>query len=66
MYEEFVLKCNRPIKCVILRGKGGIHMYTLLYNHVIQARLAMVIEKGPTQTLTSKINKQYDFLPNLG
>lgn len=31
MYEEFVLKCNRPIKCVILRGKGGIHMYTLLY-----------------------------------
>lgn len=61
MYEEFVLKCNRPIKCVILRGKGGIYII-----HVIQARLAMVIEKGPTQTLTSKINKQYDFLPNLG
>lgn len=64
MYEEFVLKCNRPIKCVILRGKGGIHVYIII--HVIQARLAMVIEKGPTQTLTSKINKQYDFLPNLG
>lgn len=65
MYEEFVLKCNRPIKCVILRGKGGIHMLYIII-HVIQARLAMVIEKGPTQTLTSKINKKYDFLPNLG
>lgn len=25
----------------------------------------MVIEKGPTQTLTSKINKQYDFFTKL-
>lgn len=33
MYEEFVLKCNRPIKCVILRGKGGYtHVYIITCN----------------------------------